>query len=148
MSPSADGLDPVVVTAQSGHYYTVNVALCFCSQSDAFNAMRYFSAPGAPYAQDGRHVVPLPGATSPNPILQTVDPDAMTITNETLDGHFFGGQVQMSFSSSNGVTSVNIVGSGFGPNAGLNQFFGPEIFTGLGMAAFYYLNPGVSGGSL
>jgi hypothetical protein len=139
------------VTVCSGcgpHYYTVNVPLCFCSQADAFNAFRNFSAPGAPYAQDGPHKVVLPGFTSGNPIKQTVDPNAMTITNETLPGHFFGGQVVISFSTENSVTSVNIVGSGIGPNAEINQILGPEIFTGLAMGAFYYLNPGMSGGSL
>jgi hypothetical protein len=139
------------VTVCSGcapHYYTVNVPLCFCSQADAFNAFRNFSAPGAPYAQDGTHKVVLPGFTSGNPIKQTVDPNAMTITNETLPGHLFGGQVVISFSTENSVTSVNIVGSGIGPNAELNQILGPEIFTGLAMGAFYYLNPGMSGGSL
>jgi hypothetical protein len=148
MSPSSDGLAPIVVTAQGAHYYTVDMALCFCSQMDAFNAMRNFSAPGAPYARNGTHYIPLEGLRSPNPILQTVDPDAMTITNVTQDGHFFGGQVQISFSSSNGVTSVNIVGQGIGPNSELNQIFGPQIFTGLATAAFYYLNPGLGAGSL
>jgi RHS repeat-associated protein len=145
--PCASGgcLDPITVTAQYAHYYTVDTPLCFCSQADAFNAMRNFSAPGAPYAQNGTHYLVLAGN---NPILQTVDPDAMTITNVTQPGHIFGGQVQIGFSTSNGVTSVNIVGSGIGPNSELNQILGPEIFTALSMAAFYYLNPGMSNGSL
>jgi len=145
MSPSSDGLAAIVVTAQGAHYYTVDMSLCFCSQMDAFNAMRNFSAPGAPYAQNGTHYLVLAGN---NPILQTVDPNAMTITNVTQPGHFFGGQVQIGFSTSNGVTSVNIVGSGIGPNSEINQIFGPEIFTGLATAAFYYLNPGLNAGSL
>lgn len=71
----------------------------------------------------------------------------MTITNTTLPGHFFDGQVQISFDTSNGVTGVNIVGSRIGPNAEINQIFGPEIFAVLAMEAFYYLNPAMSAGS-
>ncbi len=33
------------MTAQYAHDYTVDTALCFCSQADAFNAMRKYSAP-------------------------------------------------------------------------------------------------------
>ncbi len=140
-SISSDGLDEVRVTAQRSHFYTVNVARCFCSQQDAFNAFTYFSTPGGSYAQNGSRKIVLPGG---NPILQTVDPDAMTITNTTLPGHFFGGQVQIS----NRVTGVNIIGSGIGPNAEINQIFGPENFTALAIGAFYYLNPGMGAGSL
>jgi hypothetical protein len=143
MSPSSDGLDPVVVTAQSAHFYSMSAPLCDdCSATDAFNAMRNFSAPGAPYAQNGTHRADLLGLTSPNPILQTVDPDAMTITNQTLPGHVFGGSVVISIVSTNGVQSVDIVGSGVGPNSEWNQIFGPEIFQALAFGAYLSLHPG------
>jgi RHS repeat-associated protein len=142
MSPSSDGLDPIVVTAQSAHFYAVNVMLCDdCSVMEGFNAMRNFSAPGAPYAQDGTHRVVLPGLESPNPILQSVDPKSMTITNQTLPGHAFGGTVVISVGSSDGVVSVDIVGAGVGPRAEWNQVLGPIIFSGLAYAAYLNLHP-------
>jgi hypothetical protein len=146
---AGDGLDEIVVTAQGAHSYSLNVPVCFCSQLDAFNAFRNFSAPGAPYAQDGRHVVYLPGLTSENPILQTVDPAAQTITNQTLPGHFFGGTVDISFGTADdGQTSVYINGYGIGPHSELNQIFGPAIFLGLAIAAGNSLNPDYPGWGL
>jgi RHS repeat-associated protein len=136
---SQDGLQEVVVCGNCGyHDYLVSFPLCVCSAAVGFNTFRSFSAPGAPYAQDGPHNVMLAGH---NPILQIVDPNAMTITNIALDGHEFGGKVAISFSTSNGVTNVNIAGNGYGPHAELDQIFGPQIFTGLAIAAFLYLNP-------
>jgi hypothetical protein len=76
-----------------------------------------------------------------NPIRQTVDPATMTITNVTLPGHVFGGQVQILITNSNGVSGVQIQGSGAGPNAALNQFAGPIIFEILALGAYANLNP-------
>lgn len=145
----SDGLYEIVVTAQGAHSYSLDVPVCFCSQLDAFNAFRNFSAPGSPYAQDGRHVVYLPGLTSENPILQTVDPNALTITNQTLPGHFFGGTVDISFGTTDGgLTSVYIDGYGIGPHSELNQIFGPVIFLRLAIAAGNSLNPDYPGWGL
>lgn len=123
------------------HPYSISVPLCSeCSLTDAFNAMRNFSAPGAPYARDGTRDLLLPGS---NPIRQTVDPCNRTITNATLPGHRFGGAVTISIVRRNGVVSAQIVGAGVGPNPIQNQIFGPMIFEGLGFAAYLNLNPNV-----
>lgn len=132
--------DTVVTAAAAPHYYSVNVLLCMCSPNQAFDMMRSFSAPGAPYAEDGTHKVILAGG---NPIRQTVDPRSRTITNVTLPGHFFGGQVQISVTYRNGVSSASIVGSGIGPHAELNQIFGPQIYRALAVGAFFALNSDV-----
>ena len=72
---------------QTPHHYEFSVPLCIgCSPSEALDALRYFSAPGAPYAQNGTHDVILYGN---NPIRQIVDPETLTITNTTLPGHTF-----------------------------------------------------------
>jgi hypothetical protein len=52
----------------------------------------------------------------------------MTITNLALPGHVFGGSVTISITTSNSVVSADIVGTGIGPNAELNQVLGPQIF--------------------
>jgi hypothetical protein len=83
--------------------------------------------------------------TGNNPIRQTVDPNTLTITNETLPGHIFGGQVTISIINDSGAVGAQIVGSGIGPNAELNQIMGPAIFTALGFAVSQTLNPPVSG---
>lgn len=119
------------------HYYNIWVPLCAggCTPTDAFNAMRNFSAPGAPPAQDGSRDVLLFGFTSPNPINQTVDPCAKTIKNVTLPGHLFGGSVTISILQKNGVVGAQVVGTGLGPNPVTNQLMGPEIFEALGFGA-------------
>ncbi len=126
-------------TGSGDHYYRIWVPLCmFCSTTDAFNAMRNFSAPGAPYAVDGTHDLVLAGG---NPIRQTVDSCNKTITNRTLPGHVFGGQVVITITENNGAVGAQVVGSGYGPNAELNQMLGPVIFTGLGFGAYQTMNP-------
>lgn len=66
------------------HHYDLSVPLCLgCAPQDAFDVVRSFSASGAGYAQNGTHEVILTGN---NPILQTVNPYALTITNTTLPG--------------------------------------------------------------
>jgi len=131
--------DPLGLFDDGSHYYSIWVPLCaFCSQTDAFNAMRSFSAPGAPYAVDGTHDLVLTGG---NPIRQTVDSCHKTITNQTLPGHMFGGQVVITITGNNGAVGAQVVGSGVGPETTLNQILGPVIFTGLGFGASQTLNP-------
>jgi len=64
----------------------------------------------------------------------------MTITNVTLPGHIFGGSVTITITTTNGVVGADIVGTGVGPNAELNQLLGPEIFRALGATAEFVLN--------
>jgi hypothetical protein len=66
----------------------------------------------------------------------------MTITNTALPGHVFGGTVTISVYGSGGNAYAYIVGSGSGPNAQLNQFVGPEVFTMLAaQAAISLISP-------
>ena len=78
------------------------------SATDAFNVGRMFSAPLAPYAQTGTNQVNLASVSSgvaaltglsflssPNPIIQTVDPNNLTITNVAIAPHVFTGSVQI-----------------------------------------------------
>jgi len=123
------------------HHYDFTLPLCFgCAPRDAFDVVRLFSAPGDGYAQDGTHVVTLTGN---NPILQTVDPKALTILNTTLPGHVFHwGTVKLSILQDKaGSVSLRIVGNGLSAYSDVNQIFGPAIFFGLGMGAFQALNP-------
>jgi RHS repeat-associated protein len=109
------------------HYYNIFVPLCVgCSPSDAFNAMRNYSAPRAPYALNGTHDVLLFGN---NPIRQIVNQCDKAITNETLPGHIFGGSVTISIIENNGVVGAQIVGTGTGPNAIGNQLGGPLLIS-------------------
>jgi hypothetical protein len=104
------------------------------SPKEGFDVMRNFATPGGGHAQDGTRNVELWGG---NWIQQTVDSAAMTITNVAIPGrHVFGGSVNISMYRRNGVTGAHIVGSGIGPNAAENQFWGPKIFEALGTAAF------------
>lgn len=121
--------------SQQSHHYEVDMPLGMCvSPREGFDVMRNFSAPGIFHAQDGTHEVELAGG---NWIQQTVDPVAMTIRNVAIPGrHVFGGYVNISMGQRNGVTFAHIEGGGSGPNAGLNQFFGPKIFDAIGTAAF------------
>jgi hypothetical protein len=73
--------------------------------------------------------------TGNNPIKQTVEPCAMTIKNETLLGHMFGGSVTISIQQRNGVVGAQIIGTGRGRNPIMNQIMGPIIFEILGTAA-------------
>lgn len=133
--------DPYGFSGEGDHYYRIWVPLCtFCTRADGFEAMRNFSAPGAPYAVDGTHDLNLTGN---NPIRQTVDSCNYKITNKTLPGHMFGGQVEISITEMNGAVGAEVVGSGYGPNAFWNQLFGPPIFEGLGFGAYLRLNPRV-----
>lgn len=132
----ADGGVPQT-SGLGNHYYNLWIPLCAgdCTPADAFNAMKNFSAPGAPPAQDGSRDLMLIGLTSGNPINQTVDPCKMTITNVTKPGHLFGGSVNISIQTRNGVVGAQVVGTGLGPNPVMNQLMGPVIFEGLGFGA-------------
>ncbi|HEY2010592.1 MAG TPA: FG-GAP-like repeat-containing protein [Rhizomicrobium sp.] len=126
------------------HHYDFSVPLCLgCSTQQAFDVVRSFSAPGAGYAQNGTHKVTLAGNNGHNQIIQTVDPDALTITNTTLPGHvFYPGTVQLSVTQDQaGVVSLHVVGQGTGAYSTDNQIFGPAIFSALGLAAYGALNP-------
>jgi RHS repeat-associated protein len=119
---------------RGAHYYNFSMPLCSCSPREAFEAIRNYSAPGAGYAKEGTHQVSLSGF---NPILQTVDVNAMTITNVTQPGHsFHEGIVQLTVvTSPMGQVSVNILGAGIGTNSTMNQYLGPALFFGLASAA-------------
>ena len=137
VSINSPGVQSQLASNIGNHYYSLWILLCAdgCTTTDAFNAMRNFSAPFAPPAQDGIHKVNLYGITSSNPIKQTVDPCRQTIVNETLTGHLFGGSVTISILQENGVIGAQIVGTGLGPNPVTNQLMGPVIFEGLGFRA-------------
>ncbi|WP_235430174.1 RHS repeat domain-containing protein, partial [Xanthomonas albilineans] len=119
------------------HNYSIWVPLCAdgCTPAEAFDAMRKFSAPGAPPAQDGSRNLVLPGVTHGNPINQTVDPCSKTIVNVALPGHQFGGSVTISIQERDDVIGAQIVGTGIGPNPIVNQLMGPIIFDYLGYSA-------------
>jgi RHS repeat-associated protein len=129
----ADGGNPNPPSV-GDHSYNIWVPMCAggCTPTEAFNAMRNFSAPGAPPAQNGSHNLVLTGN---NPINQTVDPCEKTITNRTLPGHQFGGSVTISIQQRNGVVGAQIVGTGVGQNPIMNQLMGPMIFEYLGYRA-------------
>jgi RHS repeat-associated protein len=145
-SDPIDYTDPLGLDSVASHYYSTFIPLCSgnCTPQQAFEAMRHFSAPGAPYAAAGTHDVMLWGR---NPIRQTVDPCHLTITNVTLPGHVFGGQVQITITSENGTIGAEVVGSGSGPKAALNQEVGPAIFQAMGYGAYMWLNPSGAPGS-
>lgn len=109
-----------------------------CTIDQGFEAMRLFSAPSAPYAQEGTHKRILWGN---NPIEQTVDTCSKTITNVALPGHSFGGTVKIKIVETNGVVSADITGSGSGNLSMVNSIAGPAIFSGLAGAAYINLNP-------
>ncbi|MET3109582.1 hypothetical protein AAKU58_004439 [Oxalobacteraceae bacterium GrIS 1.18] len=125
------------------------------SATDAFNVGRMFSAPLAPYAQTGTNQVNLASVSSgvaaltglsflssPNPIIQTVDPNNLTITNVAIAPHVFTGSVQMTFTTdSNGKAWENFSATGFGPNAALNQVMGPILFYSFGILTSMFSSP-------
>jgi len=127
------------LTKTGPHNSDIFVPLCDdCSQRKGFEAMRSFSAPGAPYAKPGTtRDLKLAGG---NPITQIVDVKNMTIENIAQPGHVFGGKVKISMETRNGVVGARIKGSGVGPNSGWNQILGPKIFRALGMGAYMSLN--------
>ena len=132
------------------HHYDFSVPLCIgCSKSEAFDALRYWSAPGDAYAADGTHQVML---SFDNPIIQTVDPKDFTIVNKTEAGHMFDGApynndhgtVTLTIVKNDklNIVSVHIVGDGkLGNNSTFNQYAGPVLFYGLALGAQMQLMP-------
>jgi hypothetical protein len=57
------------------------------------------------------------------------------------------GQVKITITTENGTLGADVVGSGSGPDAWVNQEVGPGIFQGLGYGAYMWLNPSSSPGS-
>ncbi len=132
-------------TRQESHHYELSVPLCLgCSPTEVFDRVRSFTAPGAGYAPNGTRDVTLTGN---NPIRQTVDRAALTITNTTLPGHVFHpGTVRLSVvPDSTGVVSLHVAGSGNGRYSMVNQIVGPIIFFGKDLEAFGALNPELGG---
>ncbi|MBS0219453.1 MAG: hypothetical protein JSR91_01805 [Proteobacteria bacterium] len=104
------------------------------SPEAVFEAIRSFSAPGAPYARDGMNLVTLAGN---NPIWQVVDPNTLTIKNITRPGHrYYPGTVTLSVvKDPDGNVSLHIEGKGTGPYATENERVGPLVFHLLGSSA-------------
>jgi RHS repeat-associated protein len=128
----------VTVTAQrppppprgEPHYFRTNIAT-LCSPDEAFRRMLEpgMSAPGAPAAIEAtdRRVDLWDFAFQPNnPILQTVNPAARTITNETQPGHRYnpGSIIIQVLSAPGGTSDIVITGVGTGLHGGKIQFWG------------------------
>lgn len=100
-----------------------------CSADVAFSLLRVAgnSAPGAPYAREGTHLVTLTGN---NPIEQTVNSSARTIVNETVPGHMFHhGTVTFRVTSIDGGYSlITSTGTGTGMGPEINNFAGVFLF--------------------
>jgi hypothetical protein len=141
---AADRAAPIAAR-QGSHHYELSIPLCLgCSPTQAFDRVRSFAALGAGYAPNGTRDVTLTGN---NPIRQTVDPEALTITNTTLPGHVFHpGTVRLAVVPDHaGVVSLHVAGSGTGRYPLVNEIVGPIIFFGKGMEAFGVLNPDLGG---
>jgi len=110
-----------------------------CSEDEVYAAWRGYSAPGAPYAENGNHRVVLTGG---NPILQTVVPQARLIVNQTLPGHVFHpGAIIIHVVTEHGVVGARIIGFGTGPGRFINQYGGPLIFGVLASEVRARVNP-------
>lgn len=121
-------------TTPRHHYHIVDFA--FCSPNDLFAIFRRAgrSAPGAPYARDG--TTQDIGLSNSNPITQVVDPNTLTITNITQDGHrYHRGTVTIQISRSIVGSRYEIIGRGVHETwelAAENEVAGAAIFTALG----------------
>jgi len=113
-----------------------------CSGTDAFNAVKDASAPGAPPAQEdftspislpplipfGQGILP-DYFTHRNPIAQLVSTPNLTLTNIALDGHvFFPGQVVTTVTPSGAGSVITTVGTGSGDHAIFNDTVGGLYF--------------------
>ena len=120
------------------HRYNITV-VTQCSADSAFGAVRAAgnSAPMAPYAQSGTHDVVLLGG---NPITQTVDTSARTITNVTGRDHmFYPGTVEIGVRDlGDGYSSINIRGRGTGADPTFNVIFGSAFFGGMAYSVADY----------
>jgi hypothetical protein len=124
-------------TTQHPHYYRVS-DVAFCSPSELFATFREAggSAPGAPYAREGitRDIILLDG----NPIMQTVNPNTLTIVNQTQAGHrYHNGQVTIRITESVFGSRYTITGTGNNSSwymARENEVGGTALFAGIGTA--------------
>ena len=119
------------------HYRVQDFA--FCSADELFVQFRKAgnSAPGAPYAQEG--TTPEVILEGGNPITQSVDVGARTITNVTQEGHdFHSGSVVISVAPTWYGSAVTIEGRGTNRSAFNyveNRIGGSLIFSGLAARA-------------
>jgi hypothetical protein len=123
------------------HRYAFHV-FTTCSAADAFNAMKSagMSAPDAPAATEGTTTgVALAGLWAPNPITQIVNPQTMTITNVTEQGHIlFYGTVQISVTPTGSSSSIiNVEGKGVN-----NYFPNDPVFNAFLAAANWVIGVG------
>lgn len=117
------------------HDFELRIPICRdCPPESAFEAVRYLTGPGAPYARDGINPVTLTGN---NPIWQIVDPNALTIKNITRPGHrYHPGTVTLSVvRDPDGNVSLLIVGEGTGSYATEDERAGALLFHLLGSSA-------------
>jgi hypothetical protein len=139
--------DDIVVT---GHLYRKYVQIsdgpCNASSSELAYLAQHFSSPFSPgtAAVNGR--VTLFGS---NPIAQRINNNGQTVVNQTLPGHqlhsnYGGGTVtRTAMIGENGTLYTSTIGRGtnYGSfTAGLNQLFGPMIFSELDSAMAGYVN--------
>lgn len=102
--------------------------------------MAFVLCAGCPICSRGAHNVTLTGG---NPIRQTVDTRAKTITNVTRPGHrYHQGRVAISIRTRNGVVGALVTGTGIGSRRTENSILGPIIFQLLGIRAGAAANPG------
>ena len=154
-----DSVSDVVDEYTSGHHeYDFSFPQADgVSARDAFNMGRLFTAPLAPYAEDGSHQRNLASISdgidslfgthlnNPNPIIQIVDPVTMTITNVAYSPHMFVGTVQMTyFTDSSGRAWEHIHAEGEGKNAVFNQVLGSILFYSFGAATQNFAAPPVN----
>jgi hypothetical protein len=122
------------------HQYNAVSTLTLCTTSQSMQALMspWMSAPGAPQAQEGldRPVTLLFG----NPILQTVNINAATISNVALPNHIFQGQVTTQVSAAYGGSQITTYGTGV---AGVNIAIG-ALNTAIGHLYFGGRNIAVS----
>ena len=118
----------VVVSPTTTHHYTTGAtAHCPAAAASVFNIMRAISAPGAPYAMAGTHIVDLLPYGEGNKIIQTVDPSTMTITNVALPTHMFQGTVTIQITQNGDNVSVSVNGVGAGPEAPEKSIFNDAV---------------------
>lgn len=67
-------------------------------------------------------------------------------TGVTIRQQTKGTDLFSSITDQNGAVGAQFVGAGNGPNATLNQYIGPVIFSALGVAGYINLNPSVGTG--
>jgi RHS repeat-associated protein len=97
-----------------------------CDADEAFELMRDYSAPGAPYSEPGAHDRILTGN---NPITQVVNVKNRTIVNITREGHrYFPGTVAIAVVPSGAGAQIAIIGTGTTPRALENTVLGFGLF--------------------